>query len=236
MKKLFTLIGALLLWQSMAVAQNELHIWTGDTTKIVRMAELDSATVRDAEFYRFDINATNGAHYVGTIADYWGQTYNFDVTLVLGEDGTVYLHNLDPYFAQYGYTAEVSTNILKGEYTIAADGASATITCQSVQKIGYQDCVFVNWQDTSSPIIFTLTENTLTCNTGYGVCSGDSYYCAYNSFALSRDNNKSAAAPAYRRTEGKQLVAKPMPHMHDAKAEKDAPLQLMMAPTDVTIK
>jgi hypothetical protein len=48
MKKLFTLIGALLLWQSVAVAQNELHIWTGDTTKIVRLAVLDSVTVRDA--------------------------------------------------------------------------------------------------------------------------------------------------------------------------------------------
>lgn len=51
MKKLFTLMGALLLWQSVAVAQNYLHIWTGDSTKIVPMAELDSVTVRDAEFY-----------------------------------------------------------------------------------------------------------------------------------------------------------------------------------------
>lgn len=51
MKKLFSLIGALLLWQSMAVAQNFLHITSGDSTKIVRMAELDSVTVRDAEFY-----------------------------------------------------------------------------------------------------------------------------------------------------------------------------------------
>ena len=51
MKKLLSLIGALLLWQSVAVAQNYLHITSGDSTKIVRMAELDSVTVRDAEFY-----------------------------------------------------------------------------------------------------------------------------------------------------------------------------------------
>ena len=57
MKKLLSLIGALLLWQSVAVAQNYLHITSGDSTKIVRMAELDSVTVRDAEFYAQSIYA-----------------------------------------------------------------------------------------------------------------------------------------------------------------------------------
>lgn len=52
MKKLFTLIGALLLWQAMAVAQNYLHISSGESTEVVPMAELDSVTVRDANFYR----------------------------------------------------------------------------------------------------------------------------------------------------------------------------------------
>ena len=45
MKKLFTLIGALLLWQAMAVAQNYLHISSGESTEVVPMAELDSVTV-----------------------------------------------------------------------------------------------------------------------------------------------------------------------------------------------
>ncbi len=51
MKKLFTLIGALLLWQAMAVAQNYLHISSGESTEVVPMAELDSVTVRGANFY-----------------------------------------------------------------------------------------------------------------------------------------------------------------------------------------
>lgn len=51
MKKLFTLFCVLLLWQSVAVAQNELHIWTGDSTKIVQIAKLDSVTVRDKLYY-----------------------------------------------------------------------------------------------------------------------------------------------------------------------------------------
>ena len=52
MKKLFTLIGALLLWQTMAVAQNFLHITVDDSTKMmVPMAELDSVTVREVNYY-----------------------------------------------------------------------------------------------------------------------------------------------------------------------------------------
>lgn len=54
MKKLFTLMSALLLWQTMAVAQNYLHISSGDSVKIVRFAELDSVTVRDRVFYGYD--------------------------------------------------------------------------------------------------------------------------------------------------------------------------------------
>ena len=51
MKKLFTLLGALLLWQTMAVAQSYLHISQGDSAIAVPIAQLDSVTVRDAEFY-----------------------------------------------------------------------------------------------------------------------------------------------------------------------------------------
>ena len=51
MKKLFTLLGALLLWQAMAVAQSYLHISQGDSAIAVPIAQLDSATVRDTEFY-----------------------------------------------------------------------------------------------------------------------------------------------------------------------------------------
>ena len=51
MKKLFTLLGALLLWQTMAVAQSYLHISQGDSAIAVPIAQLDSVTVRDAEYY-----------------------------------------------------------------------------------------------------------------------------------------------------------------------------------------
>lgn len=51
MKKLFTLLGALLLGQAMAVAQSYLHISQGDSAIAVPIAQLDSATVRQTEFY-----------------------------------------------------------------------------------------------------------------------------------------------------------------------------------------
>ena len=51
MKKLFTFLGAMLLWQTMAVAQNFLHVYEGEDVTVVRFADLDSVTVRDAAFY-----------------------------------------------------------------------------------------------------------------------------------------------------------------------------------------
>lgn len=199
MKKLFTLMGALLLWQSVAVAQNYLHISSGDSTKVVRMAELDSVTVRDAEFYKLDLNYVNGLRFVGTVADYWGSSYTFDVTLAQGEGTTVYIQNLDPYFAQNGFVATNGHNILIGELVVADDEKSATITCQLGQAIGYSDCIFTN-PFGGSTIDFTLTEKTLTCETGYGVRTSDGWYSAFNPFTLNIVGGTRAGAPARKET------------------------------------
>lgn len=241
MRKLFTLIGALLLWHTAAVAQNYLHIWTGDTTKIVRLAELDSVTVRDAEFYKIDLSNVDGLRFTGNVADYWGNdVYSFDVTLAQGEGTTVYIRNLDAYFAQYDYTAENGYNILAGELVVAEDGNSATITCQPGQAMGYQDCMFAN-PFGGETIIFTLTETTLTCETGYGVCtSSGGWYSAFNPFTL----NKATAAPARK---AKAMEAKPLkgmkqpmpmmaPRKQDAATTKMGALQLKPMPADQTIK
>jgi hypothetical protein len=49
--------------------------------------------------------------------------------------------------------------------------------------MGYSDAVFVSIYDTTSPIIFTITETTITCDTGYGVYEGG-FYSAFYPFAL----------------------------------------------------
>lgn len=194
MKKFLSLIGALLLWQTMAVAQNYLHIWSGDSTKIVRMAELDSVTVRDASFYKF-MNL-DGSNYSATLVDLFDRTFEMNVTLAQRNRETVQICDLDPYFALNGYTASYGTNILTGELTVAPDNSYATITCKPGQAMGYNDCVFVNIEDESLPIVFTLTETTLTCETGYGVYSANQggYYGAFAPFVLYLTEATRAAA------------------------------------------
>lgn len=199
MKKLLSLIGALLLWQSVAVAQNYLHITSGDSTKIVRMAELDSVTIRDKDFYKPSFSNVDGLRFSGNVDSYFGDSFTFDVTLAQGEGTTVYIQNLDPYFAQYGYTAENGYNILAGELAVAEDGNSATITCQPNQAVGYQDCVFAN-PFGGETISFTLTEATFTCETGYGVGTSEGWYTAFNPFTLNIVGNIRAGAPARRGT------------------------------------
>lgn len=189
MKKILILLGAFLLWQSVAVAQNVLHIWTGDSTKVVRMAELDSVTVRDAEFYKlaFTPEGLNGMRYTGEVVDAFGRgTYTFNVTLVKGDGNTLYIYNLDPYFAQYGYEASNGYNILRGELVPSEDGQSAALICEAGQAMGYSDAVFTTIDDTTSPIIFTITETTITCDTGYGVYtdSQGGFFCGFYPFTL----------------------------------------------------
>ncbi len=242
MKKLFTLIGALLLWHTAAVAQNYLHIWTGDTTKIVRMAQLDSVTVRDAEFYEIDLSNVDGLRFTGNVADYWNSAYTFDVTLAQGEGTIVYIQNLDPYFAENGFTAADASNILAGELVVAADGKSATITCQLGQEIGYNDCKFYN-PFGGTTIDFALTESTLECTTGYGVCNAEGqWYTAFNPFTLGIASGAAAPARKAKAMEAKPLkiMKQPMPMMaprkQDAATTKTGALQLKPMPADQTIK
>lgn len=241
MKKLLSLIGALLLWQSVAVAQNYLHITSGDSTKIVRMAELDSVTVRDKDFYKPSFSNVDGLRFSGNVDSYFGDSFTFDVTLAQGEGTTVYIQNLDPYFAQYGYTAENGYNILAGELAVAEDGNSATITCQPNQAVGYQDGVFAN-PFGGETISFTLTEATFTCETGYGVGTSEGWYTAFNPFTLKKVTR--TAAPA-RRTKAvepllpkaaKQLKPMTAPEKQEAENAKMRALELMPVPTDNTIK
>ncbi|MBO5679956.1 MAG: hypothetical protein J6S11_08360 [Bacteroidaceae bacterium] len=186
MKKLFTLLGALLLGQAMAVAQNYLHISQGDSAIAVPIAQLDSATVRDAGFYNllFTPEGLDGLHYVGQEMSYFGDgPYTFNVTLVKGDGNTMYIHNLDPYFAQYGYVADLGYNILKGTLVTADDGQTATLTCEAGQPMGYGKTMFVVLEDLAAPIVFTLSANLLTCTTGYGVYD-EGFYNAFSPFTL----------------------------------------------------
>ena len=239
MKKLFALFGALLLWQSVAVAQNVLHIWTGDSTRVVRMAELDSVTVRDAEFYKlaFTPEGLDGMSYTGEVVDAFGSsTFTFNVSLVKGEGNTLYIFNLDPFFAQYGYVASNGYNILRGELVPSEDGQSAALICEAGQAIGYGNAVFITIGDTTSPIIFTITETAITCDTGYGVYQGG-FYSAFYPFTLNLAGSTRAPqkAPMARGlATPKQLPVQkiaPMSRVLKGKTEGEAPHQQLKTMT-----
>ena len=95
------------------------------------------------------------------VADYWGDSHDFAFTLSMGEGDTIYVNSFDPYFAVNGFVAEKGVNILTGILAIAEDGKTATITCESGQEIGYNDCVFVatTTGEDFPPMVFELTQN-----------------------------------------------------------------------------
>lgn len=240
MKKLFTLISALLLWQATVVAQNYLHITSGDSTKMVRMSDLDSVTVRPKDFYRMSIHTLNGTRYTNTVVDFWGSTFTFDVTLVTNADGTVLIQNLDPFFAESGFVASRGYNILSGTLEFAEDGKMATITCPSNQAMGYSDCVFQSMQDESQSIVFSVTESTLSCLTGFCVYtqSQGGYFSGFNPFTLNKAVGSRTAAPKRRMGEASPMTtAKPKHLMVPATpSEQPAANQLMKAPENPIIE
>lgn len=201
MKKLFILMSALLLWQTIAVAQNYLHVTTSGSTFEVRAVELDSVTVRDKAFYDVLLTPSvlNGTCYTGVVTDAFSSTYTFDIKLVSTDDTrTMYVYDLDPFFAMNGYVASAGRNILQGKLVTSGDGKSATLTCEGGQPLGYDDVVFINPYDASQPIVFSITENTITCETGYGAYteSQGGFYSAYGPFTLTKSGVERAQQKA----------------------------------------
>ena len=192
MKKLITFMSALLLWQTMAMAQNYLRISQGDSIVSIPFRELDSVTVRDFNFYKNQLTpkSLDGVCYTGEVLDAFGRnTYTFNIKLVdAGDEKSLYIYDLDPFFVQNGFEASAGYNILKGTLVTAADGKSATLTCAVGQLMGYSDVMFVNPNDPSQPIVFTITADDITCETGYGAYteSQGGYYSAFWTFKLAK--------------------------------------------------
>lgn len=138
MKKIFTLFGALLLWQSVAVAQNYLHISSGDSVKKVRFAELDSVTIRDKYFYGYDWEYLT----MGTCI--FSHTFSGDMTTPvykrqMSKDGTKWQFKFEefiyePLFIDYDSTTgrchiqPQATGYVYGDYgmIMITDGATYT--------------------------------------------------------------------------------------------------------------
>ena len=109
MKKIFTLLGALLLWQSMAVAQNYLNVYRGDSLlSEVLVSDLDSITIRDRLFYGYTdddwVSIGTGTYREDFVTTFFGVqnlVYAIEIESVPEAPGMYRLVN--PYGASYPY-------------------------------------------------------------------------------------------------------------------------------------
>ena len=113
---------------------------------------------------------------------------------------------------------------------------TAALICEAGQAIGYGNAVFITIGDTTSPIIFTITETAITCDTGYGVYQGG-FYSAFYPFTLNLAGSTRAPqkAPMARGlATPKQLPVQkiaPMSRVLKGKTEGEAPHQQLKTMT-----
>ncbi|MBR2035849.1 MAG: hypothetical protein IKL03_04950 [Bacteroidaceae bacterium] len=101
----------------------------------------------------------NGSTYYATgVPDAWDELWNIETTLVAGEGDSIFVCNLDPYFATNGLVASKGYNILGGVLTVSEDGSSATITCSPGQAVGYNDVVFYGYDMETGNILDIVIE------------------------------------------------------------------------------
>lgn len=85
----------------------------------------------------------NGKVYKASgVVDAWGEdAYDFEVTLMADDEDAskIWVLNLDPYFASYGYTADKGYNLYEG----TLDTETGIITIPMGQKVGYGSVILV---------------------------------------------------------------------------------------------
>lgn len=136
----------------------------------------------------------NGKEYYQTeVLDAWEERiYDFNFTIHTTESDTVWIHDLCPYFGQYGYVAANGYNILGGILDIAEDGESATITCWDNQLMGYGtkdngvevSCAFAASTDSYDrvPLIFYINNGgeNMRVQSFFGICDSEGdWWSAY---------------------------------------------------------
>ena len=189
MKRLFTLISALLLCQLMVVAQNFLHVYSGDTRLAeVPTAELDSVTVRDTEFYN------EGWVYVGK------GTYEFTQAFTGTSSSTVYKRQVSEGKWQYKFE-----NWLVQDFDLIIDYDASTGRCHvQPQATGYNhdsygmimaaDGATYTGEEENYPSYFVENNNTFEIFMVYYVDAGTFGY-GYEYLLL----EETSAAPARER-------------------------------------
>ena len=102
-----------------------------------RMVYSDASSFTTPEAPALSAAMLSGKTYTASVTSYFGSNYNFAVTLVAdaADPTKIYVQNLDPYFASYGYTAANGYNLFEGVLNVEAE----TITVAQGQPVGYGD-------------------------------------------------------------------------------------------------
>lgn len=128
--------------------------FTGDRNFTVKFKSTGDVKTGASNSCSVTINDTDhplasilGSYSASKVADYWGDEYDFNITLSkdASDVSKIWISNLDPYFASYGYTAPNYNYI----YGVVNDDVTL-ITIPRMQQIGYSTVVF-NGLDDADP-------------------------------------------------------------------------------------
>lgn len=133
----------------------------------------------------------SGKSYTATVTSYFDDVFTFNVTLAAdaADPTKIWIYNLDPYFASYGYTAENGCNIFEG----VLDVENETITIAQGQKLGYNDVALVAFDDAdpdaatgySDLVIKVISKGAaLKVENAFGFNEGGFYDLFYGDFTL----------------------------------------------------
>ena len=156
-----------------------------------RMVYSDASSFTTPEAPALSAEMLSGKTYTATVTNYFGDVFTFNVTLVAdaADPNKIWIHNLDPYFASYGYTAENGYNIFEG----VLDVENETITIAQGQKIGYGGVALVVFDDAdpdaatgySDLVIKVISKGAaLKVENAFGFNEGGFYDLFYGDFTL----------------------------------------------------
>ena len=156
-----------------------------------RMVYSDASSFTTPEAPALSAEMLSGKTYTATVTSYFGDVFNFAVTLVAdaADPTKIYVQNLDPYFASYGYTAANGYNIFEG----VLDVENETITIAQGQKIGYGGVALVVFDNAdpdaaagySDLVIKVISKGAaLKVENAFGFNEGGFYDLFYGDFTL----------------------------------------------------
>ena len=156
-----------------------------------RMVYSDASSFTTPEAPALSAEMLSGKTYTATVTNYFGDVFTFNVTLVAdaADPNKIWIHNLDPYFASYGYTAENGYNIFEG----VLDVENETITIAQGQKIGYGGVALVVFDNAdpdaaagySDLVIKVINKGAaLKVENAFGFNEGGFYDLFYGDFTL----------------------------------------------------